>query len=63
MAYNNRNKLEKSVKITDIYLKYKPLGYSNEYIYKNYIYPEFYISRSTFYNCLTIPAKRLLKEK
>jgi hypothetical protein len=48
--------------IVDIYLKYKALGFNNRYIYKNYIYPIYFISEGTFYNYLTIPVNRLLKE-
>ena len=48
--------------IVDIYLKYKPLGYTNRYIYKNYIFPVYQISEGTFYNYPTIPVNKLLKE-
>ena len=62
MAYNSRNKLIKIQEIVTIYLNNKELGYNNEHIYKNIIYPAYYISKTTFYNYLTIPANRLLKE-
>jgi hypothetical protein len=62
MAYNNRNKLIKVNEIICIYQDNKKLGYTNEHIYKNIIYPAYFISKTTFYNYLTIPANRLLKE-
>lgn len=62
MAYNNRNMLLKVKIIVDIYLKYKDLGFNNRHIYQNYIYPVYFISEGTFYNYLTIPVNRLLKE-
>lgn len=63
MAYNEINKLRLIINIQKIYTDKQSIGLSNEYIYKHYIYPNYYISRATFYNYLTVPARKILKEK
>lgn len=44
------------------YLKHSNSGRTQMYIYRTFIYPQFFISRATFYNWLTInPTKELAK--
>jgi len=61
--YNNINLLRRIVEIQDITLEHKAHGATQEWIYKNIIYPRYYISRPTYYRYLSINAKKLLKEK
>lgn len=61
MPYKKRNQLEKILEIQRITLKYTQQGITQRYIYENYIYPTFRISRSTFYSYLSVPASRELK--
>lgn len=57
-GYNNKNKLNVIIRVQEEYLKHASSGKTITYIYKTYIYPQFLISRATFYNYLAIPAKR-----
>ncbi len=59
MGTKNRHYLERVKCVNEIYIEFHKKGYSNEFIYKNHIEKRFYISRSTFYNYLTIPYKML----
>lgn len=54
MAYSKKYFLEKVRKVNEIYDAYAKQGYSNEWIYRNKIKEQFYISRSTFYVYLLI---------
>ena len=47
-----RSYLKQLEKVIKIYDKYAPLGVPNAVIWRNYIYPEFYIAESTFKNYL-----------
>lgn len=62
MAYTKRYFLERVKAVNEIYLEYHNKGVTNEYIYENYIKTQFYISKTTFYNYLTIPYNALLKQ-
>lgn len=62
MAYNKNNYLLRVKEVNETYNKYALKGYFNEYIYANFIKDRFHISRTTFYNYLTIPYKRQLKQ-
>lgn len=62
MAYNNKNLLKRIVDIQNIYLKYRDQGVTGEYIYANYVYPNYRISRKTFYNYLARNAKKELTD-
>lgn len=62
MPYNKINYLQKVVAVNEIFIKYAAKGLSNEYIYNNYIKSVFFISRTTFYNYLSIPYKKELKQ-
>jgi hypothetical protein len=61
MAYSRKNHLKKVLKVQEIYLEYTRKGCTNEYIFETLIRPHFFISRSTFYEYLAIPAAKELK--
>jgi len=61
MAYNRRY-LDKIMSVQKIWVDYKAKGVTTEWIFLNLIEPNYYISRSTFYGYLTVPAARLVKE-
>lgn len=61
MAYNRKNYLQRVLRVQEVYLKFKDKGLDNEEIFKRYISPNFFISRSTFYEYLAIPAAKELK--
>jgi len=61
--YNNTNYLRKVKEIQDITIEHKARGATQEWIYKNIIYPRYFISKPTYYRYLSINAKKLLKEK
>lgn len=66
MAYNRRLLLEKVCEIQRITLEHTKRGVTQKYVYENYVKDQFFISRSTYYNYLEMPAKReltLLKQK
>ncbi|MCD7972506.1 MAG: hypothetical protein LUG18_07535 [Candidatus Azobacteroides sp.] len=60
-GYNKKNKYKKIIRVQEEYMKYINSGYTTIYIYKNFIYPQFLISKATFYNYLAVPAQRDLK--
>lgn len=62
MAYNRFNFLQRVKEVNEIYLEYSSKGVFNEYIYINYIKDRFHISRTTFYNYLSIPYGKELKQ-
>lgn len=62
MAYNNRNFLLRVQDVVEAYLDAKNEDISVTRVYNQVIKPSFRISRSTLYNYLNIPYKRLLKE-
>ena len=62
MPYNKINYLQKVAAVNETFIKYTAKGLSNEYIYNNYIKSVFFISRTTFYNYLSIPYKKELKQ-
>lgn len=62
MAYNKNNYLLRVKEVNETYKEYALKGYFNEYIYANFIKDRFHISRTTFYNYLTIPYERQLKQ-
>lgn len=63
MAYNKKNILTRIVDIQTITLDNTRRGVTQEWVYINIVYPQYRISRRTFYNYLSIPAKKLLKER
>ncbi len=58
MAYKSINRLRRIIEIQNLTLQYTQQGVSQEYIYRNIIYPRFFISRQTYYRYLAEPAKR-----
>lgn len=62
MAYNRRNKLRLIADIQTIVLEHTRRGVSQEWVFRNVIWPRYRISRTTFYNYLACPAKSLLKK-
>lgn len=62
MAYNQRNKLQRIIEIQTITLEHTRRGVSQAWVLENLVKPRFFISESTYYNYLGIPAKKLLAE-
>ena len=62
MAYNRRNLLLRVKEVNEIYVREHSRGVTNEDIYRNYIRDRFHISRTAFYQYLTIPYARQLRE-
>jgi len=56
------NKLKRYKAILDEYLKYKTDDIPTTIIYRKYIYPKFFISRTTLYKVLGEPVAKRLKE-
>ena len=61
MCYNNRNLLQKIIRVQDIVLEQKRKGVSQLFVYENMIRDTFLISYSTFNSWLAYPAKQELK--
>ena len=49
-------------RINEIYIEQHKKGYSNEFIFREYIRDQFHVSRSTFYNYLATPYQAELKK-
>lgn len=62
MAYNKKNFLLRVKEINEIYKRESAKGLFNEYIFVHFIKDQYHISRSTFYDFLTIPYERELKK-
>jgi len=62
MAYNNRNHLLRVQDVINAYLEAKTDDKTFAKVYTDVIKPRYRISRSTMYNYLSMPVKRLLKE-
>jgi len=63
MAYTKRNKLERIIDIQNIVLEHtNRSGSTQEWVYKEIIYPTYRISRATFYSYLATNAKHQLRE-
>lgn len=60
-GYNRYNLLLRIKAVNERYLALEALGYSSQVIYKDYIFPEFMISRATMYNYLAVPYKKELQ--
>ena len=61
-GYNRRNFLLRVQRVNEVYLFHSKRGVFVEHIFRNYVRDEFLISRSTFYQYLSIPYKRELEE-
>ena len=62
MAYTRKYFLNRVKAVNEIYTQNTKRGASNEWIYEHLIKDVFHISRSTFYDYLTIPYAAQLKE-
>jgi hypothetical protein len=64
MAYNRLNHLKKVLAIQDIWQEFGRYGkgYSDVWVFKNKVKDQYWISMSTFYKYLEIPAKKQIKE-
>lgn len=49
--------------VVDEYKKHEHPGVSSAYIWRNYIFPVYHISLSTFYEYLATPVEKLLKAR
>ncbi len=62
MRYGRRvNMLMKALQVQILYLQYNKLGFPSETIFRRFVFPQFYISRSTFYNYLSLNARGELR--
>lgn len=61
MAYNNKNTLQKIIRVQDLVLEQKRRGVSQVYVYENLIRDTYLISYSTFNRWLSYPAKQELR--
>jgi hypothetical protein len=57
-----KNTLLRMKAVIDEYKRHEHPGVSSAFIYREYIYPKFYISPSRFYDYLATPVDKLLKE-
>lgn len=62
MAYNKKNYLQKVLKIQEITKEHQKKGATNVHIFREFIQPNFCISKRTFDEYLGIPAKRELEK-
>ncbi len=60
-GYNRYNLLQKIKDVCEIYRQYEK-NETADYIFRNYIYPKHFISRSTFYRFLATPYKKELED-
>lgn len=56
------NYLKKVIEVQNITIEQTNRGVSQIWVYRNIIYPRFFISLNTFYRWLSEPAKRELSE-
>lgn len=61
MAYNRRNILLRIIQIQEFTLEHTMKGVTQEFVYKNHVYPTYRISRRTYYSYLATPAKAEIK--
>lgn len=62
MAYTHTNKLNLILDVQNVYNAHKKEGVSTMHVYRTHIKPLYHISRATFYNYLSTPAKKKLGE-
>ncbi|MDR2002130.1 MAG: hypothetical protein LBQ74_03795 [Prevotella sp.] len=60
-GYNRYNLLQKIKDVCEIYRQYEK-NETADFIFRNYIYPKHFISRSTFYRFLATPYKKQIEE-
>jgi hypothetical protein len=61
MAYNREHILERMIRIHNITLEHTSRGVTQEWVYNNIIFPEYLISKATYYKYLSVNAKRDLE--
>lgn len=59
---NSKNRLKRIIKIQEITLEHTKRGITQQWVFDNIIHPNFFICQSTYYDYLSTPAKKLLKE-
>lgn len=59
---NQRNKLMRYKAILDTYLEHKTPDITLTTVYRNYIFPKYFISKGTLYIILNTPISKQLKE-
>ena len=57
-----KNTLLRMKDVIEEYRKHEHPGVSSAFIYREYIYPKFHLSATRFYDCLSTPVDKLLKE-
>jgi len=62
MAGYNVNYLRKIITVQDITLEHTRRGVTQQWVFDNIVNPQFFISQSTYYRYLRIPAKALIKQ-
>ena len=62
MGYNKRNKLKRICEIQRVTLEHTGRGVTQKWVYDHIIYPQYFISLSTFYEYLATPARRELNK-
>lgn len=60
--YHRKNFLLRVAAMQREYMAHRNTGRSEMYVYRTWIYPKFWISRSTFYNWLAINPTRELEK-
>lgn len=63
MLKSDKNILIRAIEVQNITLSHTAKGISQKWVYENVIYPRFFISRSTYYRYLAMPAKRELNKR
>jgi len=61
MAYNKKNKLQLIISVQQITLEHTHRGATQEWVYREIIYPRYLISKRTYYKYLASRAKREIK--
>lgn len=62
MPYTRKYFLQRVKEVNEIYIEQSKRGLFNEHIYRHFIRNRFHISRTTFYQYLTIPYASELKK-
>lgn len=52
MGYNRKNILAKIIAVQQLVKEYQRKGVTQEFVYREIVYPRYYISRRTFYEYL-----------
>lgn len=52
MGYNRKNILARIIAVQQLVKEYQRKGVTQEFVYREFVYPRYYISRRTFYEYL-----------